>query len=340
MSSGARLARFPRWVEPELYARQLFYIWFGTRHGFTGTAMALSPNMRGALLMIGSMTAFTVNDAFMKLLGDHLPFFQVLFLRSLGVTALLVTIAVSAGVLKTSLARRDRGLIALRSVAEVGAAWFFITALFHMPIANVTAIIQALPLTVTLGAALVLGEQVGWRRFTAIFVGFIGVFLIVRPGSDGFTIYSVYALAAVFCVTVRDLAARRLSSEVPSLVVALVAACSVLLFSGAGAAVTEWQDMAVRDWTLLLGAVVTILGGYLFSVMAMRVGDIGAVAPFRYTSLLVALILGLVVFGDWPRPLTLIGAAIVVATGMFTLWRERHVVRRQRAAMSASRPSA
>ena len=313
--------------------------WPRPRAGFTGGDMALTPNLRGALLMIGSMTAFTVNDAFMKLLGDHLPFFQLLFLRSLGVTSLLCALALGSGALKVRVARRDRGLILLRSLAEIGAAWFFITALFHMPIANVTAIIQALPLTVTLGAALVLKEQVGWRRFTAIFIGFIGVFLIVRPGSDGFTVYSVYALAAVVCVTVRDLAARRLSREVPSLTVALVAALAVLAFSGIGALTTDWTVMVARDWGLLLAAVVMILGGYLFSVMAMRVGDIGAVAPFRYTSLLVALVLGLIVFGDWPDRLTLLGAAIVVATGLFTLWRERKMRRRGVPTVSVSRPS-
>ena len=283
--------------------------------------------MQGAMLMMGSMAAFTVNDAFMKLMGGHLPFFQVLFMRSVGVTVLLVLIALGSGAFRRTVLRRDRGLIALRTVAEIGAAYFFISALFRMPIANVTAIIQALPLTVTLGAALVLREPVGWRRFTAIAIGFIGVFLIVRPGGDGFSVWSVYALLAVVCVTVRDLAARRLSREVPSLLVALAAAVGVLAFSGVGAAFGDWAPFSAQDWLLLVGAVFFILGGYLFSVMAMRVGEIGFVAPFRYTSLLVALFIGLLVFGDWPDALTLLGAAIVVATGLFTLWRERAVSR-------------
>ena len=274
--------------------------------------------------MVASMTAFTVNDAFMKLLSVDLPFFQLLFLRSLGVVVLMAVLARRAGALRGSIAWHDRKLIALRSLSEVGAAWFFISALFHLPIANVTAIVQALPLTVTLGAALVLKEPVGWRRLLAIGVGFVGVWLIVRPGTDSFDIYSLYAVAAVACVTVRDLCARRISSGVSSLAIALITGVVVLAFSATGAAFVEWRPVSGGNWVLMVCAIVAILGGYLFSVSAMRIGEGGFVAQFRYTSLLVALVLGLVVFGDWPDALTLLGAGIVVASGLFTLWRERH----------------
>ena len=220
----------------------------------------------------------------------------------------------------------------IRTIAEVGAAYFFLNALFNMPIANVTAIIQALPLTVTLGAALVLKEPVGWRRFIAIGIGFLGVMLIVRPGGEGFSLYSVFALLAVLCVTVRDLAARRLSSDVPSLFVALTAAIGVTIFSSIGALFVDWEPMNGRDLALLGCAALAIIGGYLFSVMAMRVGEIGFVAPFRYSSLLAALFLGLFVFGEWPDGWTQIGAIVVVTTGLFTLWRERRLARKPKPA--------
>lgn len=285
--------------------------------------MAMSANLKGAALMTASMSAFTINDTFVKLVGDEVPFFQFLLLRSIGATVLIFLLARRAGAIQWPRNPLDRRLIVLRSFAEMGAAFFFLTALIHMPLANATAIIQVLPLTVALGAALFLGEEVGWRRFLAIGIGFVGVFLIVRPGSEGFTVYSVYALLAVIAVTIRDLAARRLSPEVPSLTVALAAVVSILGFSAVGAAGTEWLPMKPIDWLWIAGSVVTIIGGYLFSVSAMREGEIGFVAPFRYTSLLVALILGFLVFGDWPDHITLAGAAIVVATGLFTLWRER-----------------
>ena len=161
----------------------------------------MSDNLRGAALMTASMAAFTINDMFVKLLGDHLPFFQFLLLRTIGAAFFLFLLARRAGAIRWPSVPRDRRLIVIRSLAEVAAAYFFLNALINMPIANATAIIQALPLTVSLGAALFLGENVGWRRFTAIGLGFLGVFLIVRPGSDGFTIYSIYALLAVVAVT-------------------------------------------------------------------------------------------------------------------------------------------
>lgn len=285
--------------------------------------MAVSANLRGAGLMTASMTAFTLNDMFVKLLGDHLPFFQFLLLRTIGASVLMLLIAYRAKAIRWPAQARDRWLIAVRSIAEMAAAYFFLTALIHMPIANVTAILQALPLTVALGAALFLGEDVGWRRFIAIGIGLVGVFLIVRPGPDGFSIYAIYGLLAVVAVTIRDLAARRLSPEVPSLTVALAAVVAILMFSAIGAVGTEWVPVRPVDWLWLTGSVITIIGGYLFSVSAMRFGEIGFVAPFRYSSLLVALIIGLLVFNEWPDHITLVGAAIVVATGLFTLWRER-----------------
>lgn len=286
--------------------------------------MLNSANMRGAMLMTASMTAFTINDTFVKLLGDHLPFFQFLLIRSIGAALLLFLLAWRAGALTWPRRRRDRVLIAVRSLAEMAAAYFFLTALIHMPLANVTAILQALPLTVALGAALFLREDVGWRRFLAIGIGFAGVYLIVRPGADGFSIYAGYALLAVVAVTIRDLMARQISQDVQSLTVALAAVIAILAFASVGALFGPvWEPVSPLDWLWLAGTIVTIIGGYLFSVSAMRHGEIGFVAPFRYSSLLVALILGLLIFEEWPDAVTLLGAAIVVATGLFTLWRER-----------------
>jgi len=288
---------------------------------------ALSDNMRGALLMMGSMAAFTLNDACMKALSDEVPFFQALFLRGLGTIVLLTLLARALGALSFRLGRRDWGLVILRTLAEIGAAYFFITALFNAPLANVTAIIQAIPLSVTLASAVFLGEPVGWRRLVAILVGFSGVLLIVRPGTEGFNYYSVYALIAVGFVTVRDLSTRRLSGQAPSLTVAVSAAIGVTLFAAMGVASEPWAVMSLKSSFQLAGATVFILGGYLFSVMVMRVGEIGFIAPFRYTALIWALVLGLFVFGDWPAPLTLIGSGIIVATGIFTLYRERAAAR-------------
>lgn len=287
----------------------------------------MSPNTRGALFMMLSMSAFTLNDTCMKALSDEIPLFQTIFLRGVLTSLILCIAAVAMGAFRYRLSRRDWSLVALRSLAEVAAAYFFISALFAMPIANVTAILQALPLTVTLAGALFLKEQVGWKRSLAILVGFLGVILIVKPGSDGFNSYSVFAVIAVIAVTVRDLAARRLSHAVPSLVVALSAAVSVAVFGGLGMFTHDWEPVSQTAGLQLLGAVFFVIGGYLFSVMAMRIGDISFVAPFRYFSLICALVAGFVVFSEWPDSLTLVGSTIVVATGVFTFYRERRLSR-------------
>jgi S-adenosylmethionine uptake transporter len=166
----------------------------------------------------------------------------------------------------------------------------------------------------------------------AILVGLVGVILIVRPGPGGFDQHALYALVAVVCVTLRDIATRRLSSSVPSLSVAWAGALGVTLFGGLGAATIDWAPMGSREWSLLSGSALFILVAYLLSVMVMRRGEISFITPFRYTGLLWALLLGLVVFDEWPDALTLLGAAIVVATGIFTLWREARLSRRARAA--------
>lgn len=288
-----------------------------------------SDNTRGAVLMMGAMAAFTVSDTFTKSLSGDVPLFQLLFLRGVIASGLIAILAWQQGALNLRVPARDQWLIALRMVAEIGAAYFFVSALFVLPLANLTAILQALPLTVTLSAALLFREPLGWRRLTAILVGFGGVLLIVRPGADGFTVQAGFALASVVCVTVRDLATRRLSGATPSLMVTLATSTGVMAFFGLGSIGTDW--VAIDAWAAwrILGAATAVLVGYVLSVRVMRVGDIGFVAPFRYTSLIWALALGWLVFGHWPAPLTLVGAAIVVASGLFTFWRERQLALRR-----------
>ena len=294
--------------------------------------MARSENLTGALLMMASMAAFTLNDAMMKAMAGEVPLNQLLFLRGLLTSIAVGIMAWRMRALAVRLPGRDRWLVVLRMVAETGAAYFFLTALFNMPLANVTAILQALPLTISLGAALVFREPIGWRRLTAILIGFIGVMLIVRPGAEGFNIYSLYALTAVAFVTLRDLTTRKLSPEVPSIFVTFTTTLTVMAFFGLASLTDDWVAMDMRQMMLTLGASAMIIGGYLFSIMVMRVGEISFIAPFRYTGLIWALALGWLVFGDWPDTVTLLGAGVVVASGIFTLYREAQTGLRKRAA--------
>lgn len=287
----------------------------------------MSTNFQGALLMMASMACFTINDAFIKATGGAVPLAQLLFLRGILATGFVAGLALYQNALWARLPAWDWAMIALRSASEVGAAFFFLSALLNMPLANVTAILQVLPLTVTLGAALFFKERIGWRRMLAILVGFAGMLLIVRPGTDGFSIYSLYALAAVACVTARDLSTRRMSSAVPSMLVTLCASATVLVVSGVVSTTVAWVAITPALGWLVLGSGVFIVGGYFFSVQVMRTGDVSFIAPFRYTGLVWALGLGWFVFGDWPEPVTMLGACIIVATGLFTLYRERRLLR-------------
>ena len=292
--------------------------------------MKLSDNLTGAVFMMVSMAAFTVNDTFVKLMTGDVPLFQIVFLRGILTAVMVSLLAWRMGAFRGRIAVRDRGLVALRTCAEIAATYFFLTGLTYLPLATITAILAALPLAIAVAAALFLGEGFGWRRLVAIVVGFSGVMLIVQPGTEGFNGYAVYGLLAVCAVTVRDLSTRRLSRDTASMLVTWVTTIGITTVYGLASLTVDWVPLSGREGALLVAAAVSVIGGYLFSIMVMRVGEISCTAPFRYTGLVWALLLGWLVFGDWPDMITLIGAGVVVASGVFTLVREAQEGRRKR----------
>jgi drug/metabolite transporter (DMT)-like permease len=298
-------------------------------------AMALSDNSRGILYMNIAMATFTLNDTFMKLATQSVPLSQAIAIRGTLTVILLLILGRIMGVRRWGADREDRPVLALRTLAEVGATITFLLALRQMPLANLSAILQSLPLAVTLAAAVLLGEPVGWRRMTAILIGFCGVLLIVRPGTEGFNIWSVLGLASVACVVVRDLATRRFSRALPSVTIALYSAVAVTIMGYSGLALEDWATVTLPEASLLVGASSMLIIGYLFIVMAMRGGDVAIIAPFRYVALIWAIALGWLAFGVFPSVWTLLGAGIVVATGLYTYLREYQLQRR----LAASRSS-
>lgn len=287
----------------------------------------MSPNTTGAVLMMASMAAFVMNDMFLKLTDGAVPLFQLIFVRGLLATVLIFVLAYQLGVLRFAVGRRDKGIIALRGLAEIITSYFFLNALFNMPLGNLNAIMQVVPLTVTLGSALFYREAVGWRRMLAIVIGLCGVMLIIRPGAEGFNVWSLYALAAVICVTLRDLITRQLSSEVPGMSVTLGTTVAVMLAAGLASLTQDWEPISGQAAFYISGSAVFILAGYFFSIQVMRTGDVSFIAPFRYTGLIGAMIIGFLVFDEVPKPLTLLGAAIVMGMGLFTFYRERKLSR-------------
>lgn len=301
--------------------------------------MPLSDNLRGAIYMNVAMAAFTLNDTAMKAVMQHLPLWQAIAMRGLLTLGPLLVIGHLTGGLRLRLPKGVGRIVGLRSVAEVASTLLFLAALIHMPLANLSAILQSLPLAVTLAAALFLGERVGWRRLSAILVGFLGVLIIIRPGPAGFDMWSLMGLASVACVVVRDLTTRALPRDVPSASVAVMGSAAVTVTALILSPLSGWVMPTGAEMGLIAAAAACLVAGYMFVIMVMRVGDIGFVAPFRYTALLWAILLGWIAFGTLPDGVTLLGAGLVVGSGIFTLWRERKVKAAPLAAAAEAPPA-
>jgi drug/metabolite transporter (DMT)-like permease len=219
--------------------------------------------------------------------------------------------------------------ILLRSLAELVGTLSYVTAITLTPISTASAILQATPLLVTLGAAVLFGEMVGWRRWSAIFVGFFGVLLIIRPGTDGFDQLSLITLVGVLGFAGRDLATRGVPKETSSMQLSflafltLVPASMILSLREK----TPWIAPTQTICVLVIGATIITALAYYAIVAAMRVGEISFVTPFRYTRLVFALIFGIVIFGERPDVVTLTGSTIIVLSGIYTVWRERRIKR-------------
>jgi drug/metabolite transporter (DMT)-like permease len=284
--------------------------------------------------MAVSMAAFTMNDAITKAVSAEMNFGQVMLVRGLFAIVLIAALAWHQEALRPVRTLMMKP-VALRVFGEVGGTVSFLAAIVHLPLANTAAIFQALPLAITLGAALIFREPVGWRRWSAIAAGFIGVLIIVRPGLAGFNQFSLFALVSVAFCALRDLATRKITAKIPSLFITLLTTVTVTI---AGAAILfplgGWTPPSSRGLGLLALAAVLLLIGYQCVIMALRTGDISAVAPFRYSALLWAMLLGYLVFGDVPDAMMVTGASIIVLSGLYAFYRER--IRHRSVAASAS----
>ena len=273
--------------------------------------------------MAVAMAGFTLNDSITKAVSSEMNFGQVMLVRGLFAIVLIAGFAFQQRAIRP-LRTLMMKPVALRVFGEIGGTISFMAAITHLPLANTSAIFQALPLVITLGAALVLGEPVGWRRWSAIVAGFIGVIIIVRPGIEGFNQFALLALVSVAFCAIRDLATRQIPAQIPSLFITSV---TTVIIAATGAAILVplggWTPVSGRALGLLALAAVLLLIGYQCVIMALRTGDISAVAPFRYTALLWAMLLGYLVFGDRPDAMMVTGASIIVLSGLYAFYRER-----------------
>lgn len=284
-------------------------------------------NLRGIAWMTLAMLAFALEDMFIKLVAEIVPPGQTIFVIG-GIGATVFATAARARGYPLLAPLRNRAFQARMGV-ETAVTVCFISALTLTPISSVSAIIQSTPLIVTLGAALFLGARVGPRRWTAIAIGMCGVLLIIRPGAADFDPASLLSVLAAIGLATRDVITRVVPRTIPTLVLATWGFAATLPAGVILMAVMATPPVVPQPLMLLAlaAAALVALLAYFSITAAMRVGEIAVVTPFRYTRLVFAMIIAYAVFEERPDALTYLGAAIVIATGLFTLWRETQAMR-------------
>ncbi len=289
-------------------------------------------NMRGAMLMVLAMAGFAVEDALLKILSQTIPMGLVMICLGAGGGLGFAILAWRAGasVLAPSF---WHPMVLLRNLAEIAGTAAFITALSLIPLALATALLQANPLFVSLGAILFFGEHVGWRRWVAIGIGLAGVLVILRPGAEGFDPNAGFALFGAVSLALRDLALRHRPADVRPLQLSAWG-FAMLIPVGLGMLALDSGPVRLgpREAALMLAVVAIGMGGYHALTHAMRAGEVGVVTPFRYVRVVFGFVIAWVVFGERPDVWMFVGAAIVVGAGLYTLLREGRAARQRRAA--------
>jgi drug/metabolite transporter (DMT)-like permease len=271
---------------------------------------------RGPLFMIVSTGSYIVNDTMMKLATEGLPPYEVLFLRGVAATLWGIPMLFALGYGRQLPLIVEKRVLA-RNLFETAAILAYVVALANMQIADSTALGQVTPLLVLLGASLLFGERIGGLRMALIGVGFAGALMIAQPTMRGISIYALLALANAALSAARDLTSRRVAAEIPGMIVAISAVLVVLVGAGLAHLVTErWVVPGAHHLLLMAGAGFFLIFGHFFIFMAYRVGPTAVVAPFYYCFTVWAVISGLLVFGQLPNPLAIVGILLVVASGL------------------------
>jgi len=269
--------------------------------------------------MTAGMFGYVVNDAFIKRAAEDLPLFQAVFLRGLLVIGLLLVTVRIRGTSTPFSAYLERPVLLRMTMEAIGTVAYLITLTKVPSIAGLTAVMQLLPIAVTFAAARMLRERVSVQRVIALVVGLVGVLFIIKPGSDDFSPWFLGGLITVCLVVVRELATREISAEMPGTAVALGTAVVITTMGAAISVFTGWERPSTAAALFLIAAACFLSLGYISSVNSIRLGDISFTAPFRYTVLVFAIGLDIVVFDKVPDALTLAGSAIVGAAGLYAL---------------------
>jgi drug/metabolite transporter (DMT)-like permease len=280
-------------------------------------------NLRGILLMITAMAFFAVEDMFIKFAATELPTGQIIAISGLFGVPIFAALARMGGK-SVFVSGAYHPAVLIRGAGETVGSLAYVAALGSIPMPTVSAVLQAMPLVVTLGSVLFLGEKVGWRRWAAIATGLIGVMLIIRPGLDGFQPAALWVLTTVVGLAVRDLATRYIPPEYSDAQISSWGLVPLIFLGSAMIGVSGGVVVPDGVQTLqLVGMVLFGVVGYWAITAASRGGEVSVVAPFRYTRLIFAILIAWVVFGEPADVITLSGAALIIGSGLYSFARER-----------------
>jgi drug/metabolite transporter (DMT)-like permease len=287
-------------------------------------------NLIGSLWMVAAMAGFAVEDALLKVVSRHLPVGEVMILFGLCGAALFAALSRARN---EPLYRAEviSYPMRIRVVFEIVGRLFYVLALALTPLSSATAILQATPIVVVMGAALFFGEKVGWMRWTAIVVGLLGVLIVLKPAAGSFSALSFLAVLGMLGFAGRDLASRAAPLTLPTTLLGLYGFLAIVL-AGGGFALWDARPFALPHPTTALalaGAVVIGVFSYNALMTAMRIGEVSTVTPFRYSRLLFGVTLGILLFGEKVDLSMIVGCLIIVAAGLFILWRGRVAARAQ-----------
>ncbi len=296
----------------------------------------LSGPMQGIVAMVTATALFCCGDAMMKLASAKLPTSETMFFRSLTSAILVLSFAWATGAL-VELRRAWSRAMGLRATGDVVASLLFQAALGRMYFADLMAVLQIGPLTLTAGSALFLGEKVGWRRWSAVAAGLFGALLIIKPGTNAFTWWAIVAVVSVVFAALRDISTRRIDPLLPTTVILGLSAVAVTIVSLAGCLIEVWHWPDGPTLAKLLGAGVCSMLGQVCVITSVRAAEISVVAPFRYAGIVWALLLDLAIWAHVPDGLALFGIAVVTIAGIYTFYRERVLQRRAASAAEVGR---
>ena len=282
-------------------------------------------NSKGIILMLISMASFAVGDTFVKISGAFLSPAQIMFFLIAGGLIIFAIIAKFKG--ENLLDRRAfSSVLLIRYCAEMVGLVAMIIGLTKIPLSVVGTVTQASPILVAAGAVIFFKEVISWRRWTSIFIGFVGVVLVIQPGGQNLDYAVLWAVVALIAFSIRDIVTRLTPPDIPSSSIATFTMIAAFPFT------TAWVFLSGEkffppemDWAVVSSMIILGSFGYLLLITSLRLGELSAIMPFRYSRIVFLLILGFLVFGERPTASMLIGATLILISGVYIMWREKVV---------------